>query len=101
MRLLVGIPVLFVMILFALSNKQVVHLGIWPTDYAIDAPLSITILIAMAVAFVLGGFLVWLGAMGERRRARRAERTARTLEQEVGALRARLVPPDTRPSPYA
>lgn len=75
--------------LFALSNTEVVTLGIWPTDYSLQVHLSIAILVAMAIAFLLGGLLVWVSALGQRRRASRAERMVRELEAQVQQLRSR------------
>jgi uncharacterized integral membrane protein len=77
------------LVLFALSNTEVVRLGIWPTDYAIEAHLSIAFLSAMAVAFLLGALVVWPSAISQRMRARRAERTVRLLESQIEGLKAR------------
>ena len=79
-------------VLFALSNTETVHLGLWPTDYGIDAPISLTILIAMALAFLLGAVVVWISELSQRRRARRAERTVKLLEAQIEDLKARTVP---------
>ena len=89
-RALIFAPLLFILVLFALSNPQPVHLGLWPTDLTIDIPLSITVLLAMAVAFVLGALLLWLSAVGARLRARRAEHSVRMLEAQVAELKARV-----------
>lgn len=75
--------------LFALSNTTMVTLGLWPTDYTIQVHLSLAILIAMAVAFLFGGVLVWFSALAQRRRANRAERTIRLLEAQIEELKAR------------
>jgi putative membrane protein len=89
-RAFIFAPLLFVLVLFALSNPQPVHLGLWPTDLTIDIPLSITVLLAMAVAFVLGALLLWLSALGARLRARRAEHSVKMLEAQVAELKARV-----------
>ncbi|HVY16903.1 MAG TPA: LapA family protein [Rhodopila sp.] len=87
--------ILFVLIiciplsLFALSNTEMVTLGIWPTDYMVQVHLSLAILVAMAVAFFLGGLLVWFSALAQRRRANRAERTVKLLEAQIEELKAR------------
>jgi len=75
--------------LFALSNTEMVTLGIWPTDYTVQVHLSLAILVAMALAFFLGGVLVWFSALAQRRRAKRAERTVRLLEAQIEELKAR------------
>lgn len=79
------------LMLFALSNTEMVRLGFWPTDYTLDVHLSVAILVGMAVAFVCGGLLVWFSALAQRRRARQAERTVRLLEARIEQLKARPV----------
>ena len=85
------------LVLFALSNTQIVQLGLWPTDYSIQVYLSLAILAAMAIAFLLGALVVWFSVLAQRRRARRAERTVRLLESELDGLKARLSSPDSLP----
>src|SRR6201996_5812001 len=77
------------LVLFALSNTEIVRLGLWPTDYGIEVHLSIAILVAMAIAFFLGALVVWMSELSQRRRARRAERTVRLLEAQIEGMRAR------------
>jgi len=98
LRLIVGLPLLLLLVLFALSNVEPVRLGIWPTDYTLQTPLSVAVLAGAAVAFLLGGLLVWLNELGQRRRARRAEEHVRMLEERVEELKARLVRPLAPPS---
>ena len=95
MRLLIALPLLLLLVLFALSNTLPVRLGLWPSDYTLQLPLSLTILGAMAIAFLAGGSIVWLSELGQRRRARHAEQTVRLLEAQVQELKARL--PQTSP----
>ena len=40
MRLLIALPCLLLLVLFALSNAAPVSLRLWPTDYAMELPLS-------------------------------------------------------------
>lgn len=81
------------LVLFALSNTEVVRLGLWPTGYGIEVHLSIAILVAMAIAFLLGALVVWVSELAQRRRARRAERTVRLLEAQIEELKARTTLP--------
>jgi uncharacterized integral membrane protein len=87
------LPVVF----FALSNTEMVSLGIWPTDYHLEAHLSLAILFAMALGFLFGALVVWMSELTQRRRARRAERTVRLLESQVEALQARVDKPISLP----
>jgi len=93
MRLLIGIPLLALIVLFTLSNTQLVQLGLWPLDYRLELPLSVAILTGMAMAFLAGGLIVWLGALGQRRRARDAAHTIRLLEAQIAQLRGGQRPP--------
>lgn len=93
MRLLILAPFLLLLVLFALSNTQPVRIGLWPTGWSLQAPLSLIILGGMALAFVVGGLLVWVSELGQRRRAQRAESEVRALEARVQDLQARLPQP--------
>lgn len=88
MRLIIGLPLLVLAVLFALSNTQTVRLGIWPTDYALEVPLSVAVLGGMAIAFLAGGMTVWFGALGQRRDIRDAEHKVRLLEAQISEIRA-------------
>jgi lipopolysaccharide assembly protein A len=99
MRLLIALPLLLLLVLFALSNQEPVPLRFWPTDYSLVLPLSLAVVGGMAIAFLAGGSLVWVSALAQRRRARRAEQTVRLLEAQVQDLKARLPPPLAQPPP--
>jgi lipopolysaccharide assembly protein A len=97
MRLLILAPFLLLLVLFALSNTAPVRIGLWPTGLSLEAPLSLTILGGMALAFLVGGLLVWISELGQRRRARRAEQAVRLLEIQVQELKSRLPQAVLRP----
>ena len=89
--LIFALPFILLLIVFALSNAGSVSLGMWPTDLLVDVPLSLAVLGAGAVFFLLGAFVVGIGSLSQRRRARRAESRVRALERELEVLRARPV----------
>ena len=95
-RAIVLSPVLLILVVFALSNPQPVQLGFWPTDFALQAPLSLAVLAGLAIGLLAGAFVVWGSALVQRRRAVRAERRVRLLEAEIQDFQARLSP---RPVP--
>lgn len=92
LRWIIGAPLLLLLVLFALSNPQPVRLTIWPFDLALEAPLSLAVLLSMGAAFLIGALIAWLGTLPARARARRAEDTVRLLEAQVAELKARLPP---------
>lgn len=89
MRWLVLAPLMALVVLFALSNRQPVSLGIWPLDLTWQVSLSVAVLAVAALAFVLGALMVWFTSLGHRRRARRADAEIRKLEKELVGFRAR------------
>jgi uncharacterized integral membrane protein len=90
LRLVVSLPFLLLLVLFVLSNREPVAIGLWPTDVTWDVPLSIAVLIAAAVAFLFGALLVWITELSQRQRARGAEWRVRMLEEQVAELKGRL-----------
>ncbi|HWT08752.1 MAG TPA: lipopolysaccharide assembly protein LapA domain-containing protein [Roseomonas sp.] len=89
MRWLVFLPFAGLVVLFALSNRQPVELRLWPFDLVWQAPLSVAVLVAAAVAFLVGAGIVWVSGIPQRSRARAAIRRADGLQREVDAARAR------------
>ena len=92
-RILIAAPFLALMVLFALSNPQPVKLGVWPTDYSIEVPLSLAVLAAMGMAFFLGALVIWVSAVAAAARARRAERQVRQLEAQLQEMKMRVSRP--------
>lgn len=89
-RWIVGVPLLLLMVAFALSNSDPVPLGLFPLGrLPFEVPLSVVILAAMGVGFFLGGLRVWFTALHHRRAARRAEEAVRLLEAKHQELQAR------------
>ncbi len=84
-------PFILVLVVFALSNQQPVSLGFWPTDLTWQLPISLAVLGASAVFFVLGALVVGMNSVAQRRRARRAERRVRALEEQLETMRPRPV----------
>lgn len=97
LRLLIGLPPLLLLALFAGSNRQPATLKLWPTDFSLEMPLALAVLGFAGVAFLFGGLLVWIGTFRLHRQLRRSEQSVRALEAQVKALKAMpkpaLLPP--------
>lgn len=89
MRWIVFLPFAGLVVLFALSNRQPVELRLWPFDLVWQAPLSVAVLAAASVAFLVGAGIVWVSGLPQRSRSRAAIRRAEGLQREVDAVRAR------------
>jgi len=89
MRFLILSPFLLVLVVFALSNAVPVRIGMWPTAWSVEIPLSLAILSAMGAAFLLGALFVWISELRLRHRARRAEALVQSLESELEEIKSR------------
>jgi len=88
MRLILLLPLIILLVLFGISNKQDVALNLWPLDVAWVTPLYAAVLVVAAVFFLFGAGVTWLAGMPHRRRANRMEEAARVLEAELSEHRA-------------
>jgi lipopolysaccharide assembly protein A len=97
LRLIIAVPLIVVLVIFAVSNRQMVAISFlgWETS----AALSVAVLLASAVFFLLGALVVWFGELRQRRRARRAEAQVRALETQLAEARTTLAPPHTAAMP--
>ncbi len=82
LRAVVAFVILVLIVIFALSNKQLVTLGFWPTGFLWETPLSVAVLVVAAVFFIGGALLGSSGAVAARARARRAEARLRVIEAQ-------------------
>ena len=84
---LIFIPVAAVFVIFAIANRKPVTLEMWPLPFAIDLPLYLAVLGALVIGILIGGGTQWISDGRWRRRARRSDRRANSLERELTAAR--------------
>lgn len=87
-RWILFLPLAALVVLFALSNRQVVEMRLWPFDIAWSVPLSLAVLLPAGCAFLLGAAIVWLSDLPSRRRGWSAQRRAAALQKEIDRLHA-------------
>jgi uncharacterized integral membrane protein len=77
-----------VLILFAVSNRETVAVGLWPLPDLVQLPLYLVLLGALFVGFIAGQLVAWIGGWRWRREARRSRERIAMLEREIEAARA-------------
>ncbi len=90
MRWMLLLPLLLLLVLFGLSNRQEVALGLWPFDLAWAVPLSVAVLLVAGLAFLLGALVAWAAGLPQRRQAHRMQAAAGLLEAELAELRGQM-----------
>ena len=77
-----------VLILFAVSNRETVAVGLWPLPDLVQLPLYLVLLGALFVGFIAGQLVAWIGGWRWRREARRSRERIAMLEREIETARA-------------
>lgn len=86
--LLLVLPLLTALVVaFAVANRHVVPLNLWPFRLELQAPLFFLALGGLVLGVLLGFLGAWLGNGGTRRRLRQERERAQRLEAEVARLR--------------
>jgi uncharacterized integral membrane protein len=94
---IIVIPLLVIVVAFAVANRQVVTVSFDPFSsttpaYAVTLPLFVIIFVLLILGVIIGGTAAWLRQGAWRRSARRLDAQVRALHSEVDAMRARPSP---------
>lgn len=84
---LIAIIVAIVVVLFAVSNREVVVVEIWPFPVRIEAGLYAVILLAVLTGFLMGAIAAWMGGRNKRAELRAARKRMRDMEQSLARLK--------------
>lgn len=76
--------------LFAISNRQVVSLGLWPLPFLVETRLYLLVFLALLIGFGIGLLAAWVAGHRRRRELRQCRRHADALQRELAAAQARL-----------
>lgn len=85
---LVGLPIAAIVVLFAVSNRELMSVGLWPFTDGIEAPAYVVGLIPLAIGLLLGAGFAAIGTMRARLRHRAERRKVRAMERNLAELRA-------------
>lgn len=86
---IITVPLTLLVLSFAVSNRETVTLELWPLPFSLTAPLYLTVLLAVLVAFLAGGLVVWFSGYRHRRLARQRGAEIEELSAELKRLRER------------
>lgn len=84
---IITVPLLLIAVIFAVVNRQLVEVRLWPLQLELQAPLFLVVLLSIFIGFILGGIASWMAANRKRNAARRERQRLRRLESEVADLR--------------
>lgn len=85
----VTVPLVLVVVSFAVSNRDGVPLTLWPLPGGIELPVFLVGLLGVVIGFLAGGVVAWLSGRRHRGAARREARRAARLQQDLDDERRR------------
>lgn len=80
---IIFIPLLVVVIVFAISNSQEISISLWPLPFMIEMPFYLSILIVGFVFFLFGGMIAWLPHVGVRHKLKITQKRVKDLEEDL------------------
>ncbi len=87
---ILGVPLLVVAAFFAVANREVVTVSLWPLAEPMGMPLFVAIVAPLYLGVVIGVIAGWWSGRRSRSRARAEARRADALERENTSLKNRL-----------
>ena len=82
LRWLFTVPLALFLIVFAVNNRHLVDVSLWPLDFVVSWPLFVFVYIGVVAGFIAGAAIAWASAVQRHRRSRRRrnQNEAQTIE---------------------
>jgi len=81
------VPLLVAVVVFALNNKSLVALDLWPFGLVVELPIYLALFAVLGLGVLIGGFVAWLGQGRVRSNLRGQAYAAEVARREVQAER--------------
>lgn len=85
-KMLIGLPLLIVILVFAFVNNDLATFNLWPFYLEVTVSLSVAIVFFIFLGFVLGEFFSWLSYAPVRKALRSQRKQNRRLSKEQQKL---------------
>lgn len=85
-KMLIGLPILIVILIFAFVNNDLVTFNLWPFYFEITVSLSVAIVFFVLLGFLLGLLWMWLSYAPVRKALRLQRKKNKKLSQEQRKL---------------
>lgn len=93
---IITLPLALIAVLFAVSNRELVTLSLWPLPFTMDAPLYLASLVALVVGFLGGGTIAWYAQRHVRKKARHSASRIKFLDAELKDVEDRAAAAEKR-----
>ena len=90
---IISIPVIAIIVIFAVMNRQDAALSLWPLPWDVQVPLFLLTLGAVLFGFLFGVLVMWVSGARQRRRLREAKRHLDAAHSELVMARQQTAAP--------
>lgn len=85
-KMLIGLPLLVVIVIFAFVNNDLATFSLWPFNLEITVSLSVAIVFLIVIGFLIGELFAWLSNAPIRKALRVQKKQNRRLSKEQEKL---------------
>lgn len=85
-KALIGLPLAFIVLVFAFVNNDMATFSLWPTGIEITVSLSVAIVFFVVVGYIIGWMFTWLSYASVRRALRSEKKQNKKLSKEQEKL---------------
>ncbi len=90
LSLLITLPLAVVLVVFAVNNRGLIEIDLWPLGFVITWPVFVFVFVGVSVGLLMGGLLAWISGGTTRKLARERKARIRELEHTVANMQNRL-----------
>jgi uncharacterized integral membrane protein len=90
---IVTLPIIAIITIFAVMNRQEVALNLWPLPWDLATPLFLLTLLLILVGFAIGVLVMWFSGARQRRQLRNLKRDLDEARMELHTLRRQAPQP--------
>jgi uncharacterized integral membrane protein len=84
---IVTLPIIAIVTVFAVMNRQDVALNLWPLPWEFATPVFLLTLLLILFGFLFGVLVMWFSGAKHRRQLRRTKRDLDEAKMELHSLR--------------
>lgn len=85
-KMLIGLPILIIILIFAFVNNDLATFNLWPFYFEVTVSLSVAVVFFILLGFVLGMFWMWLSYAPVRKALRQQKKQNKKLSKEQQKL---------------
>lgn len=90
LKVLIGLPFILVVLVFAFVNNSMVAFSLWPTGIEITVSLSVAIVFLVIIGYIAGWLSAWMSYSGIRSELRAHKKQNKKLSKEVEGLHGNI-----------